>query len=645
MKALRILTIVFLFIPKLFLAQHNDPLQKKEINATLLELSRVKHDSIKLRLNYQLGLLKDIKRISYWDSLNLIAKQLQLLKFEARICKRLGDLYYFDNKGFKANELYESSILFADVCDDKYEKLRLLYQIAYQHIYFNHLKLALKNGFEGLKIAENIGNQEWVGNFNAQIGTIHFHSLETIKALDRHLKALAIYKKLNKNHLIVSALSDVASDYGQILDTIHSAKYYLEMANYSNDFGLSREAIEVNKGLNTAYLLKGQLDSAEYFGLKACKMADSMPSITTKASANFILAFTYFEAGKHELAKNKALLALKLCQQSKFILQLPNLYLFLNKVYLREQNFKAAYNAYKSYVTIHDSLNNIKLKQETIQQQFDYEFEKKENENLLLLQQNQIQSLKLNSNYYLLGGLIVLLIFVATIAYLLLRQNRLRSDHKSMILEQKLLQSQMNPHFIFNALQSIQHSILKNDSKTAIKHLNSFASLTRSVLENSRTEYISLEKEIELLNNYLQLQKMRFSHRFEYEIQVDEKIDRRCQMIAPMLSQPFLENAVEHGFNDIDNDGKIMVDFKIIGEQLMMTILDNGAGMQSNRSEKKVNKSLAINITKDRIALINQEKKRSASFEITEAFPEALHRKGVKVCFVLPLIHIPNKVS
>jgi two-component sensor histidine kinase len=645
MKALPILFIIFLFIPKLLLAQNNDQLQKREVDALQLNLSSAKHDSIKLRLNYQLGLLQNIKRISYWDSLNLIAKEFQLLKWEARIDKQLGDLYYFENNGFKANELYEESILKSEACSDKHEKLRLLYQIAYQHIYFNHLKLALKSGFDGLKIAENIGDQEWIGNFNAQIGTIHFHSLETKKALERHIMALSIYKKLNNNHLIVSALCDVASDYGQIHDTINSCKYYLETAKYSKDFGLSRDAIEVNKALNAAYLLKGKIDSAEYFGLKACKMADSMPSITTRASTNFLLAFTYFEGGKYDLAKNSALLALKLCRQSKFILQLPGLYLLLNKLYLREQNYKEAFNIYKSYITIHDSLNNIKLKQETIQQQFDYEFEKKENENLLLIQQNQIQSLELERNYYLLGGLVVLLLFVATIAYLFLRQNKLKANHKSMLLEQKLLQSQMNPHFIFNALQSIQHSILKNDSKTAVKHLNSFASLTRSVLENSRAEYISLGKEIELLNNYLQLQKMRFSNRFDYEINVDEKIDKQRHMIAPMLSQPFLENAIEHGFNDTDNDGKITVDFKVDGQLLMMTISDNGVGIQSHRNEKKSNKSLAITITKDRIGLINKEKNGTASFDITEAFPKVLHRKGVKVCFVLPLIHIDNKTS
>jgi sensor histidine kinase YesM len=170
-----------------------------------------------------------------------------------------------------------------------------------------------------------------------------------------------------------------------------------------------------------------------------------------------------------------------------------------------------------------------------------------------------------------------------------------------------------------------------------VRYLDSFASLTRDVLENSRMELTSVQKEINLLQNYLKLQKLRFGERFEYEIHVDPKINANTVMLPPMLSQPFIENAIEHGLEDLDSGGKIDVRFDVSDDLLVMEITDNGNGIQEDNPQQKKRASLAIEITRERIALLNRKNKRKSSFVISEAYPQNVTRKGVKVSFRIPI--------
>ncbi len=116
-----------------------------------------------------------------------------------------------------------------------------------------------------------------------------------------------------------------------------------------------------------------------------------------------------------------------------------------------------------------------------------------------------------------------------------------------MLLKQRLLRSQMNPHFIFNSLSGIQNFIVTEKSTKASIYLSKFATLVRNILDSSVKEYVTLEKEIATIENYLELQKVRYAGKFEFSIKTDDAIDPESTMIPPMLAQPFIENAIEHG--------------------------------------------------------------------------------------------------
>jgi sensor histidine kinase YesM len=127
------------------------------------------------------------------------------------------------------------------------------------------------------------------------------------------------------------------------------------------------------------------------------------------------------------------------------------------------------------------------------------------------------------------------------------RQGRINAMHEKMLVEQRLFRSQMNPHFIFNSLASVQNFIVKQDDTKASIYLSRFSELVRSILNNSLQEQITLEEEISTIENYLALQKVRFSDQFDYELEVDETLDPESTFVPPMLTQPFIENAIEHG--------------------------------------------------------------------------------------------------
>lgn len=195
-------------------------------------------------------------------------------------------------------------------------------------------------------------------------------------------------------------------------------------------------------------------------------------------------------------------------------------------------------------------------------------------------------------------------VFIIAIAYLIVNRKRLKK--RILKYEQQVLLSQMNPHFVFNSLTAIQSYIFRNEPHTASKYLASFAKLTRLILENSRVDHCSLEREIATLKLYLDLQKLRFEGRFDYTITVDERVDPEATLIPPMLAQPLIENAIEHGLNASEWPGKIDIRYSFIKpHQLLIEVDDNGIGIEKSREVQirngKLYRSLATEITKERI--------------------------------------------
>lgn len=187
-------------------------------------------------------------------------------------------------------------------------------------------------------------------------------------------------------------------------------------------------------------------------------------------------------------------------------------------------------------------------------------------------------------------------------------QQQLLLKNKILMLEQRALQAMMNPHFVFNVMNSIQHYINTKDTNSANKILTGFAKLIRKNLEICTKSFISLDEEIEYLELYLSLEKKRFGEKFQYTIQVSNAIDKEETLIPSMILQPYIENAIWHGLMPKEEGGKLDIKIDLKGQDhLLIQIIDDGVGIDNSLKNKKGHHiSKGMSLTKERINLLNQ---------------------------------------
>ena len=188
-------------------------------------------------------------------------------------------------------------------------------------------------------------------------------------------------------------------------------------------------------------------------------------------------------------------------------------------------------------------------------------------------------------------------------------QEKLKMENNLLSLEQKALQLQMNPHFIFNVLNGIK-ALGSNDTDKMNTTINKFATLLRLTLSNSRQENITLDEEIQTLKNYIEVELLMSEKQFNYSIDIDSEIDVEEVLIPPMLIQPFVENAIAHGIKSIDGVGELEISFAIQNDFLHCTVKDNGIGIEESLSKKTnvSHQSMALDVTKERIESLSGER-------------------------------------
>jgi LytS/YehU family sensor histidine kinase len=227
------------------------------------------------------------------------------------------------------------------------------------------------------------------------------------------------------------------------------------------------------------------------------------------------------------------------------------------------------------------------------------------------------------------------------LAVVLVRQFRLKERQNSLVLQQKLFRSQMNPHFIFNSLSGIHHFILHEQPSKAASYLSRFSKLIRSILHSSVEEYISLDDEKTTIENYLELQKIRFPDKFDFTVEMDEMLDAGNISIPCMITQPFVENAIEHGIKDNSGRGFVSVRFMRKNWMVRIEVEDNGIGRAKARElalkEEKVHQSLSTSIIRERIRALNKTLKKKIILDIVDLVNEKGKPSGTKVILEVPL--------
>lgn len=546
------------------------------------------------------------------------------------------NIYTFQGDNEKALQLYSMLIKDARAHNSKGGLYKNYASMGLAQRNLGRLPEAMESILQSLRYATELGNKKQMATAYSNIGLILSDQKKNDKAITYYEKAISMLLQAGDS----MKLSSVYSDLGAIYEEMHQevkARTYLSLSlQYAQQTGNMNAAATAHTNLGANFINAGLPDSALWHLEKAINLREKQGDIEGLIPCIVNVAYIY---SKKDLKKSLTYIQ----EANKMAYAIHSLHFIsetekiLSEIFRDSKEYDKAYEHYRKHITARDSMFNEENAARIVKSQMNYEFEKKQ----MLAQQEQLKKdtqaeatrRKQQVIIWMVSGSLLLL---SVIAFLVIRQFRFKNREREMQLEQKLLRSQMNPHFIFNSLQAIQNFILKRNEKEAVRYLGSFASITRSVLENSRMEMISLRKEVALLGNYLQLQKLRFGDKFEYEVLVDDAISQDEVYIPPMLSQPFIENALEHGMSGVGSGGLIHVHFSMQGQALVLEIRDNGYGMQAANKQEKEHTSLAMTITKERIELMNRKSNAKVSFTVSDAYP-GTERVGVKVRFMIPL--------
>ncbi|MBN1970523.1 MAG: histidine kinase [Candidatus Delongbacteria bacterium] len=299
------------------------------------------------------------------------------------------------------------------------------------------------------------------------------------------------------------------------------------------------------------------------------------------------------------------------------------------------RNFKQAYDFLLQHQIAVDSVSSAEVKKNIADLDARYETKIKEQQIELLTNENRVK----NQRMWLFVAATVILVLIVLIGVFVYFKKKKENLQRQEMLKQQLLRSQMNPHFLFNALGSIQNFMLKNETKRAAGYLNNFASLTRNILEHSAQEFVSVSDEIETLRSYLELEKMRLNDHFEFEIAYDKNMETDFISIPPMLIQPFVENAIKHGLKDINYKGFLELKFEDKGSVLHIEIIDNGVGIKNAALNKaKKHRSMSMNIFEQRRIVLAKRTKHAIGLEVIARENLNANETGTLVKIEIPIV-------
>jgi len=474
---------------------------------------------------------------------------------------------------------------------------------------------------DSLAIARNLQN----------IGLIFNHYKKYEMEENYYRKALNIYKKLNDH----KSVADILSNLGLSFITQGRAK---------DGYQLYKEALKEYTSIKDSNRIATVYVNLGYYNLKQQQQYDTSfyyfslaKEIFIKINGKMGLLHAYAGLGDLMAAQNKKQEAIDMylkCEKTN------------STVGFLETQEKNLFSLYKTFKDIGDLENAIRVLENyhEIKDSLDKKDQSKtildlENKYLYQKDQNEINTLKTKNRLFGICFFILLLLLVigGIFIFYYTRNKQLIEKQRLLQLEQNVLRTQMNPHFIFNSLSAIQSYILDNKMLDAIDFLSDFADLMRMVLQCSQNEYINLEQEKEIIDQYINLQNKRFGGMIKYNIIIDKNIELTNTMIPPMLALPFIENSFEHGELYKRKNGYITISFQKRFKKIIFCIEDNGIGISSNKNNStKKHKSLAIKIAHERLEIINNNHISNKIALLVE--DRSKHGKsGTKIEFTIPL--------
>lgn len=499
----------------------------------------------------------------------------------------------------------------------------------------NNYAVALENYQKALKIYLEIGQKNNISKAYNNIGIIYKSQGNYPKAIEYLKKALQIQEEIGEQAAAMS-LTNIGVIYYEQNDSKKALEYYTKAEKLFEKIDNLRGFALLKNYLGDYYKKQNQMDRALASYTTSLNMYNTMQNKHGAALVLYNLGQLYFEQNKASDAINYANQSLSYAKEVGLLDQAFHSEKLLSDIYEAQGKHELSLFHYKEYTKARDSINTIENSKKYLKAEMDFEYQMKES---LLLEKSKRQ--KLITLFSIIGGLLLLgLVFVIFNRRQVKRRLTLQKEVTEY--EQKALHLQMNPHFVFNCLGSISSFIVQNGTDSALKYLSKFSKLMRLTLEYSKGSIIPIDKEIEGLQNYLELEQLRFHNSFSFSLVSSERVEFNMGL-PPLLIQPFVENAILHGLVPKEGNGKIEVNFDVQNNQLVCTITDNGIGITKSKEMKensmKAHQSMALEITKKRLEIMEATISKSAQIEIKE-IEENNAIQGTKVTLRLPIQYI-----
>ncbi len=527
-----------------------------------------------------------------------------------------GILFSQLNQDEKALKNLNQALLFFEKIQNKKYLLKTYWLMGSANAFLSNTATANKQLLTALQYSKEINDKKTEAKIYGSLAQTQFLSKDYVTSIEYTKKSIDIYTDINFALGLSSAYNNLAIIYKNIGDYENALLYN----NKSLEINiLDKDTIAIAKSYNNignVYVrLKNNTEAITNFQ-KAIELNQKKNIQNSSPLIN--LGDLHLKIKNADNAKSCYLEALSIENEKNNVPVKLDLISKLLELTLQERDFENAI----FYQKQRDSLNIIKTL-------------KNEQEKLILLQDQyrlavSKQNLKIEQQINKKNKIIflvafALLLFLGLFGIQYIRNKVLKAEKDKILLEQRLLRSQMNPHFIFNTLSSIQNTLLDENPVKSVKYLSRFAKLIRQNFDFVQQKTISLEDELDALQNYLDTQKMRFEEKFDYAINIAPNIDTCQTQIPPLLLQPFVENAIEHGFKNKKDKGKITIDISKNKNVIQYQITDNGKGFDVKADDNT--KEHAIGIFKKRLKLIGN--KDENSFEIVS------NEKGTTIKFSL----------
>lgn len=527
---------------------------------------------------------------------------------------------YAGNTDAAMKDMEEGLIYYRSI-GDSLKIAEAISDIGYLHQTLGAYDKALDHFQKSLSIREIIKDQKGIAYSLNNIGALYWRLGKIEEALDYHLKAISFFEQNN----MLEETGIATANLGEIFilkgDEVAALQYFNQSLSINKKLG--QHIFEANNlnSIGSIYLQRKDTELAERFFSNAIALQRKTADKNGRALSHYNLGRTYFVQGKLSEALMNLITSVSLadtCQNNDLLIKALRETSIISS---RLGDYQQAYIALHRAGTLADSIFNLEKSRQLEELKTSYETEKHQLENANLKFKNQNNEIIIRQHRILFILIIILSFFISLSVWLFLLKRRSAEKVKAIELEQRLLRSQMNPHFIFNTLSVIQNFIIQNTTRQAVNLISSMATLMRLTLENSTNEFIPFEQEINTLKLYISLQHHRFEEQFTYNINIDPNLSKLPISVPPMLIQPFVENAIEHGFSGINYTGSLHVTYQMTEQGLRCEVEDNGIGYSASIQNKKgtnPHRAYGLEITRQRIEVLKKKYKMCANVDIID---------------------------